>query len=136
MSHKHIHKPHSAVIGAGANTFSEIRKQRKKNPLKTKSTKGILSPIDPLPLRIRITKEGLIEVTIEGQDLPLMSATDKNLINVRYLSFSSWGSSQAKWFYDCPNEEEEPGNPTTVSLKQFHKSYNDSTGFRNSPGGV
>ncbi|XP_053683435.1 uncharacterized protein LOC128733695 [Sabethes cyaneus] len=96
------------VIGAGANTFSEIRKQRKKNPLKTKSTKGILSAIDPLPLRIRITKDGLIEVIIEGQDLPLMSASDKSLINVRYLSFSSWGSSQAKWFYDCPINDDEP----------------------------
>ncbi|XP_055626202.1 acetylcholine receptor-like protein cup-4 [Toxorhynchites rutilus septentrionalis] len=92
------------VIGAGANTFSEIRKQRKKNPLKTKTTKNVLSPIDPLPLRIRITKDGLIEVGIEGQDLPLMSATDKNLTTVQYLSFSSWGATQAKWFYDCPSD--------------------------------
>lgn len=95
-----------AVIGAGANTFSEIRKQRKKNPLKTKSTKGVLSPIDPLPLRIRITRQGLIEVGIEGQDLPLMSATDKSIIEVKYLSFSSWGSTMAKWFYDCPSDDE------------------------------
>ncbi|XP_058465279.1 neuronal acetylcholine receptor subunit eat-2 [Malaya genurostris] len=102
------------VIGAGANTFSEIRKQRKKNPLKTKTTKGVLSPIDPLPLRIRITKEGLIEVGIEGQSLPLMSATDKNIIAVRYLSFSSWGSTQAKWFYDCPSDDE-----TETQLEEF-----------------
>ncbi|XP_065081381.1 uncharacterized protein NtR [Ochlerotatus camptorhynchus] len=94
------------VIGAGANTFSEIRKQRKKNPLKTKSTKNVLSPIDPLPLRIRITREGLIEVGIEGQELPLMSATDKNLIAVQYLSFSSWGSTHAKWFYDCASDDD------------------------------
>uniref|UniRef100_A0A0P6K120 Putative farnesoic acid 0-methyl transferase n=1 Tax=Aedes aegypti TaxID=7159 RepID=A0A0P6K120_AEDAE len=105
------------VIGAGANTFSEIRKQRKKNPLKTKSTKGVLSAIDPLPLRIRITKQGLIEVGIEGQDLPLMSATDKGVIEVKYLSFSSWGSSMAKWFYDCPSDDE-----TTTELEEFDPS--------------
>ncbi|XP_055532815.1 uncharacterized protein LOC129722956 [Wyeomyia smithii] len=102
------------VIGAGANTFSEIRKQRKKNPLKTKTTKGVLSPIDPLPLRIRITKDGLIEVLIEGQDLPLLSATDKNLIDVHFLSFSSWGSSQAKWFYDCPSNYDEDESETRL----------------------
>ncbi|XP_058839054.1 uncharacterized protein LOC131694617 [Topomyia yanbarensis] len=103
------------VIGGGANTFSEIRKQRKKNPLKTKTTPGVLSPIDPLPLRIRITRDGLIEVGIEGQDLPLLSATDKNIITVRYLSFSSWGSTQAKWFYDCPSDTQE----TETQLEEF-----------------
>ncbi|XP_062556535.1 neuronal acetylcholine receptor subunit alpha-9 [Armigeres subalbatus] len=103
------------VIGAGANTFSEIRKQRKKNPLKTKSTKGVLSPIDPLPLRIRITRQGLIEVGIEGQDLPLMSATDKSIIEVKYLSFSSWGSTMAKWFYDCPSDDE-----STTELEEMN----------------
>ncbi|KXJ73306.1 hypothetical protein RP20_CCG016064 [Aedes albopictus] len=105
------------VIGAGANTFSEIRKQRKKNPLKTKSTKGVLSAIDPLPLRIRITKQGLIEVGIEGQELPLMSASDKSIIEVKYLSFSSWGSTMAKWFYDCPSDDE-----TTTELELFEPS--------------
>uniref|UniRef100_A0A8D8BPZ9 Neuronal acetylcholine receptor subunit alpha-6 n=2 Tax=Culex pipiens TaxID=7175 RepID=A0A8D8BPZ9_CULPI len=94
------------VVGAGGNMFTEIRRQRKKNPLKTKTTKNVLSPIDPLPLRIRLTTEGLIEVGIEGQDLPLISATDKNVTSVRYLSFSSWGSTQAKWFYDCETEDE------------------------------
>lgn len=44
-----------SVLGAGANTFCEIRKKRKGSPLKNKRVQ-VLSPIDPVPITIRITR--------------------------------------------------------------------------------
>ena len=89
------------VLGAGGNTFSEIRRRKQTLPLYTLRIKDLLSAIDPLPITIRITLDGLIEVSIIGQNKPLMSATDPNPLPISYMSFSSWGAAEGKWFYDC-----------------------------------
>jgi hypothetical protein len=34
--------------------------------------------------------------------VPFMIATADKLIPIQYISFSSWGTTVAKWFYDCP----------------------------------
>lgn len=43
------------VLGAGGNTFCEIRKKRKASALKNKRVQ-VLSSIDPVPIKIRITR--------------------------------------------------------------------------------
>lgn len=43
------------VLGAGANSFCEIRRKKKSQPLKTKRME-ILSPTDPVPIAIRLTR--------------------------------------------------------------------------------
>lgn len=96
------------VLGAGENSFCEIRKNKQKNPIKTKVIKDILSPIDPLPLLIKVNstenRSSVIEVWIENQPFPLISVNDLQPIETHYVSFSSWGTSLAKFFYDCPHE--------------------------------
>lgn len=110
------------VLGAGANTFSEIRRKRKAVALKTIKRLNMLSPINVLPVQIRISKgdfesqsgrtgflivfysyalAGLIQVTVDNEEYSFLNATDKDPIPVQYISFSSWGASLSKWFYDC-----------------------------------
>lgn len=43
------------VLGAGANKFCEIRRKRKTEPMKNKQV-AVLSPINPVPITIRITR--------------------------------------------------------------------------------
>jgi hypothetical protein len=98
------------VLGAGENTFCEIRKNKQKNPIKTKIVKDVLSPIDPLPLIIKVNSSqangSSIEVWIENQTIPLISVLDSDPIEIHYISFSSWGTSKAKFFFDCPREND------------------------------
>lgn len=98
------------VLGAGENTFCEIRKNKQKNPIKTKLVKDVLSPIDPLPLVIKVNSSQVngssIEVWIENETMPLISVIDSNPIETHYISFTSWGSSKAKFFFDCPREKD------------------------------
>lgn len=129
------------VLGAGANTFCEIRKKRKGSPLKNKRVQ-VLSPIDPVPIKIRITRcklqflclfinictvfilltAGIIEVTVRGDILPLISADDgQPITNLKYISFSSWGSTNVRFFYDCPDmsgQEMTPVEPLFMSTEE------------------
>ena len=107
------------VLGAGNNQFCEIRKKKQKNPIKTKITKDLLSPIDPLPLIIKLNKTGHIEVWIENEEMALLSVVDSNPIDFEYISFSSWGGTQIKWFYDCPFDEGENFLFLIFNLKKF-----------------
>lgn len=95
------------VIGAGSNTFVEIRRQRQTQPLRTIRVKNILSPINPLPLTIRITVDGVIDVRITGQEHSVINVTDKNPLTIKYISFSSWGNTEGKWFFDCAGDKDD-----------------------------
>lgn len=74
------------VLGAGGNTFNEIRRQRQSHPLKTMRVKSFLSSTDVMPLTIRITKSGNISVAITGQP-PFIAASDPNVLDIKYISF-------------------------------------------------
>lgn len=74
------------VLGAGGNTFNEIRRQRQSQPLKTMRMKNFLAPTDLMPLTLRISKAGNISVSITGQP-PFISAMDPNVLDIKYISF-------------------------------------------------
>lgn len=50
---------------------------------------------------------GLIEVGVKGEGLtPLITAEDPEpILDIKYISFGSWGSSNVRFFYDCPDDE-------------------------------
>lgn len=75
------------VLGAGGNTFNEIRRKRQKDPMKTVRMRHFLSPVDVMPLTIRILKSGNITVSIADQP-PFIEAHDSNVLDINYLSFS------------------------------------------------
>lgn len=75
------------VIGAGGNTFSEIRRQRQKQQLKSVRMKGFLSGIEIIPLTVHIVRNGTISVSVTGQQSPFIAYNDSDVINVQYISF-------------------------------------------------
>lgn len=44
------------VLGGGANTFSEIRRKRKTQALQSVRRKNLLSPLNPIPITIKIAQ--------------------------------------------------------------------------------
>lgn len=93
------------VLGAGGNTFAEIRRRRQSNSMKTIRTRKLLSSIEPLPIRIRISHDGVIDVSVPGSDLLNLTATDPSPVPVKFISFCTWGTTEAKFFYDCTVDE-------------------------------
>lgn len=117
---------HCAVIGAGSNTFAEIRRQRQTQPLRTIRVKNILSVINPLPLTIRITADGVIDVRITGQENSIINATDKDPLTINYISFSSWGNTEGKWFFDCDGDKDDRLDEVIVRERSAIQIFRDA----------
>lgn len=68
---------------------------------------------------------GIIEVTLLGDILPLISAVDSQpIVDLKYISFSTWGSTSVKFFYDCPDmtgQEMTPEQPLMSTEERLAK---------------
>lgn len=54
-------------------------------------------------LFLKFSLDGNLLVSIPGfKDGPLLNFTDSTPLAINYVSFSSFGSTSARWFYDCP----------------------------------
>ena len=92
------------VLGAGSNTYCEIRRRMGFSSIKSRRVLDVLSYVDPQAFIIRVTKEGYIEIKYEGEEEPLISAEYGNMtVSLHYIAFSCWGRSTCKFFFDCPN---------------------------------
>ncbi|XP_055837476.1 acetylcholine receptor-like protein cup-4 [Episyrphus balteatus] len=89
------------VLGAGGNTFSAIRSMMSRDRVSTILADDLLSVFDPMPVEIIQTNDGVLLVNIPGFAEPHLKYSDDSPLNIRFLSFSSYGSISAKWFYDC-----------------------------------
>lgn len=89
------------VLGAGRNSFSDIRRRRRAATRASAMTKDILSPTDLRGFWIRINNQGLIQVGTDGDDVPFMYWQDTEPLPIRYFSFCTWSGVVGKWLYDC-----------------------------------
>ncbi|VEN45521.1 unnamed protein product [Callosobruchus maculatus] len=89
------------VIGAGGNTFCDIRRKQKSDVKASVRIKDLLSALDPRFFWIHITKEGVVDVGKEGEELPFISWIDPDPLPLKYISFSTWSGIEAKWFFNC-----------------------------------
>ncbi|XP_016967744.1 uncharacterized protein LOC108036246 [Drosophila biarmipes] len=90
------------VIGAGANTFSAIRTSMGLRRVATSQEPNLVSLYEPTPIEIVQTQNGELFVYIPGfKSEPLMQFIDNDPLTINYLSFSSFGSNTARWFFDC-----------------------------------
>ncbi|KAG5869885.1 Acetylcholine receptor subunit alpha-like 1, partial [Gonioctena quinquepunctata] len=104
------------VIGAGGNTFCDIRRKQKSDVRASVRVKNLLSALDPQSFWLHITKDGDIAVGKEGEELPFISWVDPDPIPLKVISFSTWSGIEAKWYFDCErkNETEEIKKPLTA----------------------
>lgn len=94
------------MIGAGGNTFNEIRLQKSKRPIKTIRERNILSVISPVPFTVTVMKNGLVDVRTSGRNNSVVNATIEDIFPIEYVSFSSWGTTETKWFFDCDEDDQ------------------------------
>ncbi|KAF7281422.1 hypothetical protein GWI33_004802 [Rhynchophorus ferrugineus] len=108
------------VIGAGGNTFSDIRRMQKSDVKASVNIKGLLSALDPRFFWIHFTKigtQGLLEIGREGNSTSFISWLDPKPLSINFISFSTWTAIEAKWYFDCDrsgNEEEIEKRLTTL----------------------
>lgn len=72
--------------------------------MKTIRTRKLLSYFEPLPVQLKVSIDGQIEVTVPGTDALNLSTNDSSPIDVNYISFSTWGTAEGRFFYDCPQD--------------------------------
>nr|CAD7460963.1 unnamed protein product [Timema tahoe] len=90
------------VLGAGRNTFSDIRRLQKTKTKSTAITPDILSSTNLKGFWIRYFVKGLIEVGEVGNDVPFLFWQDTEPLTIRFFSFCTWGGVAGKWIFDCP----------------------------------
>ncbi|KAK9728535.1 Farnesoic acid 0-methyl transferase [Popillia japonica] len=89
------------VIGAGSNTFSDLRRLQKSSGKVTARIKGLLSAIEVRSFWIHVWSDGLIEVGQETNELAFIAWKDPEPLNLKYFSFSTWPGVEAKWYFNC-----------------------------------
>lgn len=115
-----------AVIGGNGNTFVAIRRQQQTGSLRQIVIKNILSSFNPLPLTIRITVHGLIDVRNTGQENSLVIATDDNLLTIKYIGFSSWGDAAGKWFFDCAGDKDDRLDEAPIRHRSLMEIFHEA----------
>ncbi|XP_065168807.1 acetylcholine receptor subunit beta-type unc-29-like isoform X2 [Atheta coriaria] len=103
------------VIGAGGNTFSDIRRKQKASVRVSYRKKGLLSAVDITGFWIHIYRNGLIDVGKDGEEVAFMSWQDTELLPVTVFTLAGWRNVEIKWFYDCPR----PNANVTDTKKRF-----------------
>ncbi|XP_017123744.1 neuronal acetylcholine receptor subunit alpha-4 [Drosophila elegans] len=115
------------VIGAGGNTFSAIRTAMGLRRVATNHDRNLVSLYEPTPIEIVQTQNGELFVYIPGfKEEPLLQFIDESPLTINYISFSSFGTNTARWFYDCDfdgyGKEIDPDKPKpTVAQKLLNQ---------------
>ncbi|KAJ4447965.1 hypothetical protein ANN_09975 [Periplaneta americana] len=124
---------YEVVLGAGRNTFSDIRRLRRSSTKATARTVDILSPVELRGFWVHVSYKGDIQVGKEGDDVPFLFWTDPTPLPVLYFSFCTWTGVVGKWLYDCPiaNDTEKielvepkPATMTEKLRKDLLSNYN------------
>jgi hypothetical protein len=98
------------VLGAGANTFSDIRRLRRTSTRATLRTLQILSSQETRGFWIRQSKDGTIEVGRENEDAGFLGWRDPYPLPIHYFAFCTWTGVVGTWLYGCPT------NPTEENV--------------------
>ncbi|XP_066257440.1 acetylcholine receptor subunit beta-type lev-1-like [Euwallacea similis] len=96
---------YEVVIGAGGNTFCDIRRMQKSEVKQSVRIKGLLSALDPHFFWLHITKSGVLEVGREGDNASFIDWMDPEPLPVKFISFSTWSGIEAKWYFNCDRSE-------------------------------
>ncbi|KAG8229648.1 hypothetical protein J437_LFUL008580, partial [Ladona fulva] len=93
------------VLGAGRNTYSDIRRGRGQASKVKEPTLNIVSSTDLRGFWITIHNDGRILVGKEEDDLPFLMWRDPNPIRLNFFAFSTWKDVYGKWYYSCKKNE-------------------------------
>lgn len=92
------------VLGAGRNTFSDIRRYIwKRGPASRAKafTNDLLSASELREFTISIARDGQIEIRKSSDAIPILYWKDPDPIPISYFGFSTWNSVYGIWYFDC-----------------------------------
>ncbi|XP_037916858.1 uncharacterized protein LOC119655178 [Hermetia illucens] len=107
------------VVGQNRNTASGIRRQMLGGNLVRNERHGLLNGIDPTPIIVVQKTDGTLEVTIPTIGGILLSYKDPKPLNIKYVSFTSFGNTTGRWFYDCEETHMEMKKENVTSLERL-----------------
>lgn len=76
------------------------------------------SELYPTEVIVSLANDGLVSVVLPGFQRPYMSLQDRRPSHSAYVGFASWENAAARWFYDCPFDNDD-SQSNTVEVKQL-----------------
>ncbi|XP_037907521.1 uncharacterized protein LOC119649442 [Hermetia illucens] len=113
---------YAIVVGGHSNTYSRIRTESLHTVGIDSYKTGLLSPLWPTPIDVRLKYNGELSVAIPGVVDPLLRASAPDL-DVKSLCFNVY-LSEGRWFYNC-NEEDEYISVASPCKIDVRMNYND-----------
>ncbi|XP_059487548.1 neuronal acetylcholine receptor subunit beta-3-like isoform X2 [Neocloeon triangulifer] len=104
------HPVYEIVLGAGRNTFSDIRRALRTGTKSNLQTPELLSGFEPRSFWIRLSGDGTIGVGKEGDDTPFMAWQDPQPLKIKFFAFCTWNGVFGKWEYNCPKKNTTPNS--------------------------
>ncbi|BET00739.1 LRRCT [Nesidiocoris tenuis] len=93
------------VLGAGANTFSALRRRPKKSPLDlTVNTYRVLSDREMRNFSLYLAGEVLLLYANDSAS-PIFRYEDSSIPDMRYIAFGAWNNVGVEWSFNCKNAE-------------------------------
>ncbi|KAF6212368.1 hypothetical protein GE061_012890 [Apolygus lucorum] len=115
------------VLGAGANSFSAVRRKPKKTAVDLSSdTPLLLSKTEMRAFKL-VLKDKLLTVYANSSSLPILSYEDSSVVDMLYISFGAWNNVAVEWSFDCKGAEvpEPPPVDPVLRLKRTYWSRYD-----------
>ncbi|CAB3385729.1 Hypothetical predicted protein [Cloeon dipterum] len=115
------------VLGAGRNSFSDLRRLQRTGTRSTLPTADILSPLELRGFWIRLSSDGFIGVGKEGDDVPFLAWRDPEPLKIQYFSFCTWNGVFGRWEFNCPENENSqsvvcPVQPAVTEVEEENDS--------------
>jgi len=107
------------VLGAGKNTFSDIRRMRRTATKATAHTVDLLSPVELRGFWLNYNGKGNLQVGKEGDEFPFLFWTDPSPLDIQYFSFCTWTGVVGKWLYACPVANDTGNNNNNNNAQIF-----------------
>ncbi|XP_039282915.1 uncharacterized protein LOC111053773 [Nilaparvata lugens] len=92
------------VLGAGRNTFCDIRRYIWKRGAVSRarvSQNDLLSGSELREFTISISRDGMIEIRKSSDAIPILYWRDPDPIPISYFGFSTWTNIYGIWYFDC-----------------------------------
>uniref|UniRef100_A0A146LI87 Acetylcholine receptor subunit alpha-L1 n=2 Tax=Lygus hesperus TaxID=30085 RepID=A0A146LI87_LYGHE len=110
------------VLGAGANSFSAVRRKPKKTAVDlSNNTPLILSKTEMRSFTLILNGE-LLTVYANSSSLPILSYEDSSVVDMSYISFGAWNNVAVEWSFDC-KDAEVPESPPLDPVLRLKRTY-------------
>lgn len=70
-------------------------------------------------MTLRVAKDGLVDLRITGEPDSIINTTIPDTFPIEFVSFSSWGTAESKWFFDCEGDEDTHLSRSETTMRRY-----------------